>query len=852
MKKNNSKVNLFILGKINLAIISILYSNHVYSSDYFDPYSLYINGKNPVQVDLSDFKGKGGQAPGWYLSDIYMNGEYIDSKKVKFVTANTGLIPNLSKADLVSWGVDDNATPNWMNFEKSKSISDIDKLIPDAKVSYDFDQQRIDISIPQKYVKRNADGYVPMSKWDDGLDALILNYAYSGSRTTSDYYSGTRNDSFFNLRSGLNINGWRIRNYSTYTKNSDSKSGWNSINTYAQHDIRPINSKLTVGDTSTPGEVFDSYSFRGFQLSSDDSMQPESLRGYAPVIRGIAQSNAQVTIEQGGNIIWQSYVPPGPFEIRDLYPTSASGDLVVTVKESNGTTRRFVQPFSSVPIMLREGRTKYALSVGKFRSSSTSTRRPNFFQGSVIIGMPWTSTLYGGNIFSQDYNSFALGLGKSLGDIGSISIDGTFAKTQLDNDNKTGASFRFQYSKDISSTGTTFTLAGYRYSTSGYYDFSEANGFFGSTMPVGYDADDYSDQDRKILKNQYWNWQYDHNKKNKAEINISQNIPDIGSIYISSYQQEYWGVTGKETSISTGFNTSIKSINYTLSYSYSKTPFYGKSDQVYSFSVQIPLDKFLPSSWLNLSTSVTNDNKTVSSVGLSGTALADNNLSYNIQQGHGSDGVGTTGNAGIDYKGRYGEYQTGYNYTNKNKQVTYGVMGGVLIHKYGYTLSQPLGDTVALIKADKASDIRVMSNSGVYTDNSGYAVVPYVTPYRKNRLSLDSSRLPEDVDLLGDTETVVPTSGAVVLADYPTLSGRKILLRLNNTDIPFGAVAKVNNGNRISQGIVDNRGMVYLSGVPEDGTVVITWGNGKCSLNYHATDKKKISFITASCSKERL
>ncbi|WP_241613805.1 fimbria/pilus outer membrane usher protein [Rosenbergiella epipactidis] len=843
----NNRNKLITISKINLFIISVLYSNHSYSLDYFDPNSIYLNGKKPDNVDLSNFKDKGGQEPGTYKTEIYLNGEYIENKKIKFINKNGSLNPVFSKRDFITFGVTSNATKEWMTYPEKQEINNISTLIPSSFINYDFEQQRIDISIPQKYIKKNADGYVSKDKWDDGLDSFILNYSYTGSSSWSNYYSGTNSDSFLNLRSGFNINGWRIRNYSTYTKNSESKSSWNSINTYAQHDIRSLDSKFTIGDTTTPSDVFDSYSFRGLQLSSDDSMQPESLRGFAPVVRGIAQSNAQITIEQSGNIIWQGYVPPGPFEIRDLYPTSASGDLVVNIKESNGSIRRFVQAFSSVPIMLREGRYKYSVSVGKYRSSENQTKKPNFLQGTFIYGMPWASTLYGGTIFSQDYNSLAAGIGKGIGELGSISMDGTIAKTKLDDSSKSGASFRFQYSKDVALTGTTFTLAGYRYSTSGFYDFSEANGFFGSSLPLGYDSYEYDDKERKNIKNQYWNWQYNHNKKNKAEINITQNIDDFGSIYLSSYQQEYWGVNGKETSISAGLNSSIRSINYTLSYSYSKTPFYGKSDQVYSLSVQIPFDKFMPSSWLNISSSITDDNRSVSTVGISGTALSDNNLSYNIQQGYGNNGVGTTGNAGLDYKGSYGEYQAGYNYTNNTKQVTYGVMGGVLIHKYGYTFSQPLGDTMALVKADNANDIRVLNNSGVYTDSKGYTVVPYVTPYRKNRISLDTSKLPEDVDLLEDTETVIPTSGSLVLANYPTLSGRKIILTLINKSIPFGAIANINNGEREIHGIVDDRGMVYLSGAPKEGTVTVTWKDNKCMANYNLVDKKNVSFITTTC-----
>ncbi len=83
--------------------------------------------------------------------------------------------------------------------------------------------------------------------------------------------------------------------------------------------------------------IFDSVPFRGAQLASDDDMLPDSLRGYAPVIRGIARTNAQVIVKQNGYTIYQSYVSPGAFEIADMYPTGSSGDFDVTIKEADGS-----------------------------------------------------------------------------------------------------------------------------------------------------------------------------------------------------------------------------------------------------------------------------------------------------------------------------------------------------------------------------------------------------------------------------------------------------------------------------------------------------------------------------------
>ncbi|SUC40391.1 fimbrial outer membrane usher protein [Proteus mirabilis] len=65
-------------------------------------------------------------------------------------------------------------------------------------------------------------------------------------------------------------------------------------------------------------------------------MLPDSMRGFAPTIKGIANSNAIVTVKQNGFVIYQISVPPGAFEIKDLYATSSSGNLDVTIKENNG------------------------------------------------------------------------------------------------------------------------------------------------------------------------------------------------------------------------------------------------------------------------------------------------------------------------------------------------------------------------------------------------------------------------------------------------------------------------------------------------------------------------------------
>lgn len=155
-----------------------------------------------------------------------------------------------------------------------------------------------------------------------------------------------------------------------------------------QRVIIPFKSELTLGDTWSSSDVFDSVSIRGAKLESDENMLPDSQSGFAPTVRGIAKSNAQVTIKQNGYVIYQTYTPPGPFEINDLNPTSSAGDLEVTIKESDNSETIYTIPYAAVPILQREGHIKYSATAGKYRSNSYNQNSPNVFQGDLIWGYP--------------------------------------------------------------------------------------------------------------------------------------------------------------------------------------------------------------------------------------------------------------------------------------------------------------------------------------------------------------------------------------------------------------------------------------------------------------------------------
>ncbi|WP_270590066.1 fimbria/pilus outer membrane usher protein, partial [Escherichia coli] len=220
----------------------------------------------------------------------------------------------------------------------------------------------------------------------------------------------------------------------------------------------------------TESSIFDSFHFSGVSLKSDENMLPPDLRGYAPQITGVAQTNAKVTVSQNNRIIYQENVPPGPFSITNLFNT-LQGQLDVKVEEEDGRVTQWQVASNSIPYLTRKGQIRYTTAMGKPTSvGGDSLQQPFFWTGEFSWGWLNNVSLYGGSVLTnRDYQSLATGVGFNLNSLGSLSFDVTRSDAQLHNQNKeTGYSYRANYSKRFESTGSQ--LVNYSLSLSRDFD----------------------------------------------------------------------------------------------------------------------------------------------------------------------------------------------------------------------------------------------------------------------------------------------------------------------------------------------------------------------------------------------
>ena len=832
-----------------------------------------LSGAGQNTTDLSRFERGDFVPSGTYSVDIYLNDRPVGRSDVRFAAPSNdaSATPCVTSALLGKLGLHPASLSPATSAALASSTAcvDVATVIPGASMTFQMSDLRLDTSVPQAYLGLAARGYVDPKYWDSGVTAGLLNYNLNSYRTSGQGL--TQTSSYLGLNAGLNLGRWHLRHDSSLTWQSaaggmPASRHWQSIATYAQRDLPSLRAQLTVGDSWTGGEIFDSIGLRGVQLATDDRMLPQSLRGYAPTVRGIAESNAKVVVRQNGMVVYQTTVAPGPFAISDLYATGYGGDFEVSVTEANGRVHTFSVPYAAVPQLLRPGVTRFSAAAGQLRDVWI-VHHPDVLQATVQHGFNNLLTGYAGATGSQGYGALLLG-GALNTRYGAFAMDVTGAHTRIPGvDTFSGQSVRLSYSKILVQTGTSLSVAAYRYSTSGFLtlgDAARARDYArrglpvfaaGPALPPTLDGVPLSSLLTPVQQaalsggnpRDYLVPTGVDRQRNNFSLTLSQQLGARGgSLYVNGSVRDYWNRRGTDTQFQVGYNNSFRQLTYNLSASRERDLF-GRSDNRFMLSVTIPLGNDQHAPILTGGLVRDGGGSVQEQATLNGTAGADNRYTYGATATHG--GTGTTGTAGsvnAGYHGTHVQLDAGFGAGSGYSQASLRVAGGIVAHPGGVIFGQPLGDTVAIVEARGAAGARVSSAVGVQVNRHGYALIPYVTPYVLNTIDLDPTGLPLDVQLDSTSAQVAPRAGAVVLVKFKSESGHFVLIQAHLADgktLPFGAEVEDEQGTPV--GVVGQAGRIMARVPQASGRLSVQWQGQNvtrtCSLPYQlkAHDKTK-------------
>lgn len=804
------KYHVFLKFQMVLLTLTCSISLNSYAGEYFAPELLMLGSgekERYTNEDLAIFE-KSDIPPGVYDLDIYLNKRKLEHKSVElFLLKNEIgkdlLVPCLTQSELTAYGI--KLSNNFLTETVNNGCVDL-SIIPYLKTEIDLETLSIKIAVPQANIDESRLVNFEKKFWDNGIPALLLGYDFSQFSARQD--GKTKENYYGNIRANINIGAWRYENYSVLTKNSGENTDWNTISNTLSTIIKPINSDLTMGNTYTSSSMFDTVKIKGAKLSSNLQMLPSAYRTYAPNVQGLADSESVVTITQNGNVIYRKSLPAGPFNITDYYPMGSGGNLNVNVTGTDGQQKNFIVPFSSMGVFERKGNYQYSFASGKYDSSGdrdgTYLNQLNFHYGLTNF-----VTLSAGAQISSPYKAYALGTGLNMGSFGAASLDMVHAQTKTLSRSFNGNSFKVNYSKNILPTNTNLTIVGYKHFDDQYYGFNEAMAL-----------DDNFDRDVSKLKTEY-------------TASINQTLPKKwGQLNLSSTVYNYRN--GQDnTTINMGYSNSYNQISYSLYYNYNKGQKFGyvddlKEDSDYSLglSVSFPLDygRIKNPIYAGYSVSTNKENYTVQNLNVNGSSGERQQISWGVYQGYDHKGNDYSGGLSGTYQAPFANMRAGYSYNGDLKNTNLGISGGVVASKYGLLFSQPLQGTNALVVVDNAKGVQVQNSISAITNNAGVALVSGLQPYRANTITLNNGTIPEDIEIENTViNNIMPTQGALILANFTTEVGYKLLLKVTDEagrEVPFGAQASVNQGR---PAIISNFGQLYMLTHQKKGNIQVQW-----------------------------
>ncbi|OVZ89742.1 fimbrial protein [Yersinia frederiksenii] len=796
---------------------------------------------------ISRFNKKDSYEAGKYQVDLFMNNKFVDRVELLFIVKDDAVVPCLSVSQLLQAGVREDALEK---VDHDDNCLDFKALLPASDYRFDYAKLRFDLSIPQLFVKNLPRGYVDPRNLTAGETIGFSNYNLNQYHVgyNKDGIKRATNSSYLSLNNGINAGMWRFRQQGSLRYDDTRGANWTSNRLYSQRALPTIGSEVTVGETFSSGQFFSSLGFSGVALSTDDRMLPESQRGYAPVVRGIARTNAKVTVYQNNRSIYQSTVSPGPFEFNDLSATNFGGDLTVEIQEADGSLSTFQVPFSSVPESLRPGYSRYSFAAGQVRDLGS---HEVFSELTYQRGISNAITANSGLRLASGYQAVMLG-GVFTHYIGALGLDATYSNARLpDDEQQSGWMARVSFSRTFETTNTTLSVAGYRYSTEGYRDLSDVLGIRAASNGKAWNSGTYK-------------------QRSRAEISLNQNFNSYGALYLTASSQDYRNDRKRDTQLQLGYaNTLWHNTSFNLAVSQQKTGginetyfvdpgsgmpaanganMFATNETVVQMSISFPLGGNPQAPYVSAGAVNSKVSGASYQTSLSGVMGDDQSASYSMDFARSEQTKENTFSGSLQKRLPTTSLSGSASRSPGYWQGSASARGSVALHSGGATLGPYLSDTFALVEAKGASGAKVMYGQGAKIDGNGYALVPTLTPYRYNTITLDPDGMDFNTELQDGERQIAPYAGSAVKVTFRTLSGYPLLISVKLADgsqLPMGTLvynpeSKADNESGDSHqnrevGMVGQASQAYLRAEKPRGTLLLVWGdaaNERCHLDY--------------------
>ncbi|UBV44472.1 fimbria/pilus outer membrane usher protein (plasmid) [Deinococcus taeanensis] len=536
---------------------------------------------------------------------------------------------------------------------------------------------------------------------------------------------------------------------------------------------------VRIGDNFSQGGAWGaSLLYGGVQWATNFALRPDESTAPQLSVQGETPVPGTASVYVNGSLVLTREVPAGPFTISGIPASVVTGVVRVTVRDAAGNVREIRQAFLSDASLLQPGLVAFAVDAGVLRQ--------NYGVTSWDYGVPFASVLYRRGLTERltgelhgEGSSGVAALGGNLiwaqpgaGVVratlaGSRSAAGSGALVGL---SVSGQQGRLSYGGNVTYRTPTFRQVGVE---------DAVQLVMGAGVGVGLGKG--GDVSASL------NFQRRSDGSQVSSLTGTYSVPVFGnplSVGVTrQFAPEGRTAVSLSTSIKLGRDVTVgvgSDLHGAQGSVGRNTPAQGGLG--YSANAGFAAGQFSGSGQL-------------SSQGRNGTALL----------------AGRLGPDGLNLHGRV--------------QGSVSLLGGQV------QLGQRIQDAYALVKVGAFGGVRVYRGGQLVgrTDAHGALIVPALTPYARNVLSIDTRDLPLNVTATQAEQTVVPYAGSGTVVNFTVRIQRSALLTLmlpTGEAVPLGATVRVDS-DAMEYPVVGG-GETYVEGLAERSRLRVTWEEGQC------------------------
>ncbi|MEA2876177.1 MAG: outer rane usher protein [Hyphomicrobiales bacterium] len=216
-----------------------------------------------------------------------------------------------------------------------------------------------------------------------------------------------------------------------------------------------------------------------------------------------------------------------------------------------------------------------------------------------------------------------------------------------------------------------------------------------------------------------------------------------------------------------------------------------------------------------------------------------------------SEGVGAQRSAAVSYRSSFARTEAGVSQGSNGVVATAEVEGAVATMGGGVFFANRIDDAFAVVETG-VPDVEVFHENrpAGMTNSSGRALIPGLRSYQRNKIAIDTTKLPVDADISTTEGYVTPADRSGVRLNFAVRTDVKpaivVFKGADGQPLAAGARGQIEGGEDF---IVGYDGRAYIKNLSAENKVTIAMVDRECraSFNYEARANEQVVISGVTC-----